>query len=293
MKKVLLLLFFSPLVVASQNVGVGTTSPIEKLDVNGNINVNGTIKVNGVDGTGGQVLMKNSAGVLTWGNPEEYKNFVAFGSGSGNWLVPAGVTKIYIEAWGGGGGGNWYAGGGGGAYICGIVTVTPGTNLGYSVGAGGSGSGNTGGNGGTSTVTYTTSAITFTAQGGFGASFSSPFAFAGNGGPFGAVGTLSYAGINGFAGRISIFNIVQSSSTAFHELSIGGDGGDAANGGGSGGKGAYYVFNITGGTALRTVFGTNGARPGGGGGSGYLGTVGSAGNANGLDGGIGIIIIRY
>lgn len=277
----------------AQNVGIGTPTPVERLDVNGNINVNGTIKVNGADGTAGQVLMKNSSGVLIWGNPDEYKNFVTFAAGSGSWTVPAGVTKLYVELWGGGGGGNWYAGGGGGSYVCGIITVTPGSTVGYTVGAEGLGGGPNGTNGGSSIITYTPSTITLTAQGGFGATFSSPFAFAGNGGPFSANGTLNYAGVNGVAGEASMVNIIQSSSTAFHEMTTGGNGGNAANGGGSGGKGAYFVFNLTGGTVLRTVFGTNGARPGGGGGSGYLGTIGSAGNANGLGGGIGMVIIRY
>lgn len=277
----------------AQNVGIGTPTPVERLDVNGNINVTGTIKANGVDGTAGQVLMKNSSGVLTWADMSEYKNFVTFGSGSGTWTVPAGVTKIYVEAWGGGGGGNWYAGGGGGSYVCGIITVTPGSTVGYSVGAEGAGGSNTGTNGGSSTITYAPSSVTFTAQGGFGATFSSSLVVPGNGGPFSATGTLSYAGVNGTSGFPSFINLVQASATAFHEIMNGGHGGDAANGGGKGGRGAYAVFSIGSPTSQRTAFGTNGARPGGGGGSGYLGTIASAGNAAGLGGGIGMITIRF
>jgi|GEM_PF-4636566 len=44
----------------AQNAGIGTISPSQKLDVNGNINLTGTIKANGVNGTAGQVLMKNN-----------------------------------------------------------------------------------------------------------------------------------------------------------------------------------------------------------------------------------------
>jgi hypothetical protein len=286
-----LLLFIQTTI--SQNIGIGTPTPAEKLDVNGNINVNGTIKVNGIDGTAGQILMKNSTGTLVWGNPEEFKNFVTFGSGSGSWTVPAGVTRVYVEAWGGGGGGNWYAGGGGGGYVCGIITVTPASSITYQVGAEGAGSGNTGTNGGSSTVTYSPASITFTAQGGFGATFSSPFAFVGSGGPFSATGTFSYAGVNGTSGFPSVANIIQSSATAFHEISGGGNGGDAANGGGKGGRGSYQIFTISPVAGLRIVFGTNGGRPGGGGGSGYLGTVGSSGNGNGSGGGIGMVVIRY
>lgn len=274
-------------------MGVGTTTPVERLDVNGNINVTGTIKANGVDGTAGQVLMKNSSGVLTWADMSEYKNFVTFGSGSGTWTVPAGVTKIFVEAWGGGGGGNWYAGGGGSGYVCGIINVTPGSSFAYAVGASGSGGSSTGADGGSSTITYTPSSISFTAQGGFGATFTAPLARPGSGGPFGATGTLNYAGVNGTSGYTSFINLAQASATAFYEIISGGHGGDAANGGGKGGRGAYAVFTIGSPTDHRLAFGTSGGRPGGGGGSGYVGTIASAGNSTGSSGGIGMITIRF
>lgn len=71
--------------------------------------------------------------------------------GTGNylttWTVPAGVTSVTLEAWGGGGGGNGNSdlptdalvGGGGGAYAkIENYTVTPGQQLSISVGYGGS-----------------------------------------------------------------------------------------------------------------------------------------------------------
>ena len=64
MKLIILLLAFgmiwhaNPVSAQTTNVGIGTTNPAEKLDVNGNINLNGTIKVNGQDGQAGQVLMR-------------------------------------------------------------------------------------------------------------------------------------------------------------------------------------------------------------------------------------------
>ncbi len=80
------------------------------------------------------------------------------------WTVPAGVTKIMIEAWGAGGGGgssdnanqNGGAGGGGG-YGKGIYTVTTGASLVVIVGKGGKGADTTpttsgGSAGGTSSV---------------------------------------------------------------------------------------------------------------------------------------------
>jgi hypothetical protein len=47
----------------SQNVGVGTTAPSEKLDVNGNINLSGALKVNGSAGSSGDALLSTVSGV--------------------------------------------------------------------------------------------------------------------------------------------------------------------------------------------------------------------------------------
>ena len=63
-------------------------------------------------------------------------------SGSGNWAVPAGVSKVNAFLVGGGGGGSGSIGGGGGA--AGLLdeenfSVTPESNVAYVVGAGGSG----------------------------------------------------------------------------------------------------------------------------------------------------------
>ncbi len=64
-------------------------------------------------------------------------------STSGTFTVPAGVTSIQVEAWGGGGKGGskvsgnaTYGGGGGGAYAKKAITVIPGTTYTVSVGIG-------------------------------------------------------------------------------------------------------------------------------------------------------------
>src|SRR5687767_3732753 len=86
--------------VSAQHVGIGVVDPAEKLDVNGNINLSGKIIANGVAGQEGQALITNSSGNMVWGDLSSYKNFVTFSTvGSGTWVVPAGVTKIYAEAW--------------------------------------------------------------------------------------------------------------------------------------------------------------------------------------------------
>lgn len=139
--------------------------------------------------------------------------------GASSFTVPAGVTSITVEAWGGGGGGSSRfgaaAGGGGGAYTKGTLTVTPGSTLNFTVGAGG-----TAGNAGTNSVIST-----IVASGGS----SSNSRTGGAGGAASVIGgniILSYAG---------------------------GDGGDAApntGGGGSneagGGGGGSAFTNATG-----------------------------------------------
>ncbi len=152
----------------AQNVGIGTTNPTEKLDVNGNINLNGLLKVNNSTGSPGQVLMKSSSNSLVWGDPSVngsggnsngYKhNFVIASNGSGTFSVPSDVTNVLVEIWGAGGSGaistatevynadivyslNIGGGGGGGGYLRALLNVTAGQNLNYYVGAGRIGNG--------------------------------------------------------------------------------------------------------------------------------------------------------
>ena len=88
------------------NVGIGNYTPAERLDVTGNINVTGTIKANDIAGQAGHVLTTDHNGNLAWNyNTAMYPYFMAFKTpASTSWTVPAGVTKIFVEGWGGGGG---------------------------------------------------------------------------------------------------------------------------------------------------------------------------------------------
>jgi hypothetical protein len=69
----------------------------------------------------------------------------SFGTvGTATWTVPAGVTRVYVQAWGGGTGGGrgYYGGGGGGAgggYAAGWCATTPGASVTIAVGTGGAG----------------------------------------------------------------------------------------------------------------------------------------------------------
>lgn len=80
--------------------------------------------------TGDTTLLVSNArlAVTTATSPE-----VITTTGAGSWTVPAGVTSVTVEAWGGGGAGPFGAAGGGGAYSAGVVTVTPGQVLNYFV----------------------------------------------------------------------------------------------------------------------------------------------------------------
>ncbi|MES2777011.1 MAG: hypothetical protein V4722_22735 [Bacteroidota bacterium] len=50
----------------AQNVGIGTSTPAEKLDVNGHIKTSGELKPNGAAGQAGQVLTSNGNGTMQW-----------------------------------------------------------------------------------------------------------------------------------------------------------------------------------------------------------------------------------
>ncbi len=141
MKKTVLLLLSTIILQCTnaQNVGVGTLTPAEKLDVNGNIKVSGEIMPNGLSGSNGQVLVNNGSGGMNWVSSFDFKNILAFTDpvpASIPWIVPANVTKVWVEAWGGGGAG-LFAGGGSGGYLSMVFNVTAGQTFNFRVGKGG------------------------------------------------------------------------------------------------------------------------------------------------------------
>ena len=256
--------------VAGQNVGIGTATPTEKLHVEGNINLAGNLRVNDAAGQPGQVLATNGNGNTQWVDMASYNNYEYLIAASGNWTVPAGVTKIKLELWGAGGGGNKDAGGGSGGYITATVNVSPGDVIAYQNGIGGLGSTTTGENGGVSTCTV--GGINFIAYGGSGATSSGPNVNFGVGGLYdvGNAGSFrSWFGISGEAGKSNKIQYSQSSATDFIKITSGGDGGNSPLVPNTGGKGRTLVINAGTLTALFADSNTQGRRPGGGGAAGF------------------------
>lgn len=238
----------------TQNVGIGTNSPAEKLDVNGNLNISGQLKLNNNAGTAGQVLMKDASNNPVWGDISAYKNIMVFGctqtiggSGAGNcsanWTVPAGVNTIIVECWGGGGSGGNVSGGGGGGYVTAKYSVASGDIASLQMGAGGTGglpgSGNAGG-----TTFFSLNGAAIFAEGGGGAtvSLSSSYSItlpAGGGYLVSGINN-NYIGYSGSAGQPSRQLSTQVNATSFADIRYYGDGGDAALIPGSGSKGGFY-----------------------------------------------------
>jgi hypothetical protein len=281
-------------------VGIRNTAPTEALDVNGNINLNGTIKVNGNDGTAGQVLINTGSGGLQWRSPSATgaadENIATFWPASAGavqtFTVPAGVTKIAVEAWGGGGTGGSTAtspflgavgggGGGGGGYVKAWFTVTPGSTVNIVVGKGG-----TAATAATaSTVTY--GAATVSADPGNNAVTTVP-ALGGlvcAGGRGGGItvsnGFQSFVFVKGADGQAPVYTVSVIGSNQYtdnYQWGRGGDAGNTINTGGTSGQSVGMGFSY------HYSSGSIGGSPGGGGG-GDRGRI-----TNGWDG---LVVVRW
>jgi hypothetical protein len=204
--------------------------------------------------------------------------------GSTNYVFPAGITPITVQAWGGGGGGGGStvpglnveragAGGGGGAFASQTFTIPSGATLSVVVGAGGSGviSGN-GTNGSFSTITgYTGSIYAVGGAGGTANTAGGNPAGGAGGTALASTGATKFDGVKGVDGQTGL-------------LITSGAGGQGGNGGGAGGVGVA--------TLLGSTTGNAGAVPGGGG-SGSISPLVLGSNRGGGAGGSGRVIISY
>ena len=236
-------------------VGIGTSSPISTFTVNGDI------AVSTVSGVGRGVIFPEGmrqVSAAPFGNVA-----IASAAGGSSWPVPPGVTKIWVEVYGGGGGGggggtSGAAGGGGaGGVAMGFVnTATCGGPCAYTVGSGG-----------------TAGPATFPGVNGTGSTFGSLSAGFGSAGAAGqTLGTgVGGSGGVGTAGVILLQGGAGGEGAPVISTGVGGPGGSNMRGGGGAGG---------------VTAGGNGGNCGGGGGGGGL-------NANGGPGGNGCVIIWW
>ena len=286
MKKITsLLLLLIAMQVSAQKVGIGTNTPTETLDVNGKLNVQGNIKISGVAGTDGQVLMTNNTGATVWGDICDFKNIASFTQNT-NWIIPPGVTKIVIEAWGGGGGGAAGGGGAGGGYIRSQVTsVSPG-NITITIGTGGAGAATevvNASDGTQTTISGVFGAYTAPAGGGGGVTGGGiAFSFGLAGDPY-----ILYPGEAGYNNAI---NFAQRTAGQFVEIKKYGAGGGSFPFYNAGGDGGTIVKDLNTLLFINVIAPSNFIKtPGAGGGGGFNpnGATWGAAGSNGM------VIIHY
>jgi len=194
---------------------------------------------------------------------------------SGTFTVPAGVTSVSVELWGGGGGSggavpnNAGSGGAGGGYANKLVTgLTPGSTVAVTVGVGGAAGGAGGGNGGAGGASS------------FGAFVS---ATGGGGGPGNS--TASSSGGSGTGGDLVFLGQPGNGGSIFSSTTVMGGGGGGSPRGAEG-----QQFSIT--SSLGAFNGTAGVAPGGGA-NGAASASGSGGNVAGAAGGGGAVVVRW
>ena len=209
--------------------------------------------------------------------PVQIGSDTIYTTGSGTYSIPSGANyvRVYVTGGGGGGGGAsgssgyWFNSGGAGAggTIIGVLAVTSGQSITYTVGAAGIGGigTNSGTTGGTSSLNYNSTDFAI-GVGGTGSGGG------GNGGAGGAAthtGMVAIAGGGGGAGASGSYG------------NFANTGAGAASYYGAGGSKGNYIYSGNGGSATSTHYGA------GGGGAGS-----NSGNATGGAGAGGYIVIQ-
>ena len=209
-----------------------------------------------------------------------------------SWVVPAGISTIWIEAWAGGGAGTpisstsitsnvttGFAGGDAGDFASFLVNVTAGETVTVRVGRGGSGGTVIAQGGPTSIITSAAPVTTYTiSQQASGVTLSPVSAT-------GMPGLLQF--VAGQDGEFSEISYAQSGPAEYRRIFQGGNGGDSYPGQ-RGGEGITISYNAETGAPLIgniiSVLGKSGATPGAGGGA----SIGGGGS-----GGAGLVIVHW
>ncbi|MBL7950443.1 MAG: T9SS type A sorting domain-containing protein [Flavobacteriales bacterium] len=203
-----------------------------------------------------------------------FAQLVSTYNSSGTFVVPAGVSQVTVECWGGGGRGGARTtngrggGGGGGAYVRSVISVTEGSTYTVTVGTGSTGTG-AGGD------SWFSTASTVMAKGGSSAGNNNANGASG-GAAASSIGTFKFAGGNGAnapsgtggGGGSSAGTAAAGNSSTVQA------GASAPSGGGAGGDGGNGTF----------ADGEAGSTPGGGGGGGERGCCFDVAGGNGANG---------
>lgn len=195
---------------------------------------------------------------------------------SGNFIIPAGVTSIQVEAWGAGGkggsksnGNGTYGGGGGGAYSKNIITVTAGLSYPVTVGIGSASNTSPGGD------SWFSNGTSIIAKGGSSVSNNNNSAGASGGSSASGIGAVVLFGGNGANSGTDGGGGGSSAGTTLNGVNATNQNGAIApSGGGNGGN------------AISAVAAVAGSSPGGGGGGGKN-------NDDGANGANGKVIITW
>lgn len=213
-------------------VGINTSSPTEALTVGGVIETKA--------GPGGASGIKfNNGSIQTAAVP--FGNLSVF-SANGTFVVPANVTRVWVEVYGGGGSGTAGDAGGAGGVAMGYLNVTPGQSIPVTVGAGGIATYDgsfgcyLGTNGGTSS--FSTISATGGSKGKGSCSGSGVTSYGGGLGGVGSGGSINQRGGAGASGAGGSNNRSGGGTTGTgaqaNGSSFGGGGGPAGNGGAGG-----------------------------------------------------------
>lgn len=232
---------------------------------------------------------------------QQYQNTFMYmtyttGTGANNYTVPAGVTQLFVECWGGGGAGRGFtsvtatrtgSGGAGGGYSASFLTVTPGGIIPYIVGAGGIGGTGAGGSGGDTSW----NAGQILAKGGQGGTIADGD-HANAGDAAAGVGDIKYSGGGGGAGGLTLASSTGSGGSAAGALGPGINGIDGVAGQAIGLRANITLLGpgTSGVSAANSYSGAGQPAMFGSGGSGARRTTGAV---NGGVGGDGYIRVSY